>query len=223
MAGEVENPKYTYPAVVAFLLPLVIALNVMPFAVALSLDPDTEHYDAGYFGTLAGQLSGLWLKTLFVVGANMAQVGLYHSQVIAAERSCGAFVHAYLSDLGFTCLLPLNREAPPPSRLTPRMNEPPLEATQTPMLHRRCLASLTLWLKTEPEGGGMSRANVLFNATIAGCLTQVHPELISSAGDHPELISSAGDYPELTSNAGDHPELISSAGDRHGWPRIAPA
>jgi len=39
MAGEVARPQRTYPVVVALLLPLVTLLNLLPFVVALSLDP----------------------------------------------------------------------------------------------------------------------------------------------------------------------------------------
>jgi amino acid transporter len=90
MAGEVEHPRRTYPAVVALLLPLVTVLNVVPFAVALSLDADRAHYSAGYFAALAAQLAGPWLRSLFIAGANISLLGLYHSQILAAERSLQA-------------------------------------------------------------------------------------------------------------------------------------
>lgn len=90
MAGEVEQPRRTYPAVVALLLPLVTTLNAVPFAVALSLDADRAHYAAGYFATLAGSLAGPWLRALFIAGANISLLGLYHSQILASERSLTA-------------------------------------------------------------------------------------------------------------------------------------
>lgn len=77
MAGEVERPNRTYPIVVGVLLPLISALNVLPFAIALSLDPVAAHYQAGYFGTLAGRLSGRWLELTFACGANISMLGLY--------------------------------------------------------------------------------------------------------------------------------------------------
>ena len=83
MAGEVDRPSCVYPCVVAILLPLITALNVLPFAIALSLDDDRSKYSSGFFGTLAGLLAGPWLQGLFVLGANLSQIGLYHSQVTA--------------------------------------------------------------------------------------------------------------------------------------------
>jgi len=179
MAGEVQSPKSVYPAVVAILLPLVSLLNILPFAVALSIDPESEHYEAGYFGTLAGRLSGSWLRTLFILGANLSQVGLYHSQVLAAERTCAAFADAHLSDLGLPLIVsPAERGPPVLPRLSPSMNEPPLVAPTLPPWHHRCCHAASRWLQSEPEGGGTCRGNVLFNAMVAGCLTQVHLEAL---------------------------------------------
>ena len=114
MAGEVENPRRTYPLVVLLLLPLVACLNLIPFAIALSIDPDASHYRAGYFATLAGRLAGQWLEALFVAGANVSLLGLYHSQTIAAERSLVALGEDALVPLGWTGGI-----RPPPDTLTP--------------------------------------------------------------------------------------------------------
>ena len=49
MAGEVERPRKTYLTVIGVLFPLVLALNLLPFLVSVSLDADRDHYHAGYF------------------------------------------------------------------------------------------------------------------------------------------------------------------------------
>ena len=89
MAGEVERPRKTYLTVIGVLFPLVLALNLLPFLVSVSLDADRDHYHAGYFRVLAQRLGGSWLRITFTAGANVALVGLYQSQILAAER-CSA-------------------------------------------------------------------------------------------------------------------------------------
>lgn len=69
LAGEVAQPRRTYPTVLAILLPLVTLMNLLFFTVAISLDPNPAHYTAGYFGVLAGQFAGEWLQTAFTIGA----------------------------------------------------------------------------------------------------------------------------------------------------------
>ena len=91
MAGEVERPRSTYSAVLLVLIPLVTSLNLLPFLVSLSLDPKTSHYSSGYFNVLAGNLAGDWLRVCFIIGANVSLLGLYHSQIIAADRTLFAF------------------------------------------------------------------------------------------------------------------------------------
>lgn len=227
MAGEVDSPKRVYPCVVAILLPLVSTLNILPFAVALSLDQDGANYTAGYFGVLAGRLSGRWLQTLFVIGANLSQIGLYHSQaraapitrpsratasggaavtpsvapsvapsatpscplvitsraqMIAAERSLGAFVDAHMNDLGLPLLLPRDRGLPPPSDAPTGSGPLPSAAPAAPDAlapwHWRCMHALERWLWSEPEGGGATRGNVLFNAAVAASMTLIHLEVL---------------------------------------------
>ena len=49
----------------------VTALNLLPVAVALSIDPDQSHYTAGYFGELAAQLAGMHAYTYIYIHAYM--------------------------------------------------------------------------------------------------------------------------------------------------------
>lgn len=92
IAGECDKPHVTYVRTIGILFPLVIALNTLPFAVALSLDPDVSHYQAGYFAQLAGEQVGDWLRLGFVIASNVALVGLFNSQAITAQ--CTVFFFA---------------------------------------------------------------------------------------------------------------------------------
>ena len=92
MAGEVERPKTTYLTVIGVLFPLVLALNLLPFLVSVSLDADRDHYHAGYFRVLAQRLGGSWLRITFTAGANVALVGLSKGAIDAlyADRATSA-------------------------------------------------------------------------------------------------------------------------------------
>jgi amino acid transporter len=97
VAGEVAQPRRTYPAVLGILLPLVTMLDLLFFMVAISLDPDAPHYTAGYFGVLAGQISGEWLQTAFTVGAraftaNTSRRSQHKSSQVAAPVADAAAV-----------------------------------------------------------------------------------------------------------------------------------
>lgn len=87
LAGEVSGPKTTFLIVIAILVPFVVLVNVLPLAVSLSLDPDLSHYDAGYFTQLSEMLVGKWLGYMFVIGANVCQIGIYLSKMMTCERS----------------------------------------------------------------------------------------------------------------------------------------
>ena len=61
IAGEVDNPRRVFPLTVAVLEPTNALVNLLPLAVALSIDPNPRHYEVSYFSTrrqLAGGCEG---------------------------------------------------------------------------------------------------------------------------------------------------------------------
>lgn len=58
MAAEIINPERTYVIATALLIPLVIVFNALPQAIAMSLVSDQSRFEAGLFGSLAGNLAG---------------------------------------------------------------------------------------------------------------------------------------------------------------------
>lgn len=98
IAGEAKSPTKTYLQTIAILFPLVIALNMLPFMAALSVDGDISHYSAGYFTKLAEhvlpQPFGGALRLAFVIGSNVALIGLYNSQAITAQCTAFFFVES---------------------------------------------------------------------------------------------------------------------------------
>jgi hypothetical protein len=81
VAGDIDQPKRTFSVVIATLLPLVMLLNVIPLAIALSVDQNLDNFEAGFFNKVASELAGPWLGYCFVAAANVCLVGLYSAQV----------------------------------------------------------------------------------------------------------------------------------------------
>lgn len=156
MAGEVAQPQKTYPTVMLLLFPFVVALNVLPVLISFSLDPSPHDVQAGYFGTLAGQLAGHWLQVLFTAGATLSLVGMCHSQILRADRTLAAFLASRAA----------GPQSEQPESLLPR---PP-----NPAGGSRCGVTRPFsWLCGTPAGGGVPRACVLFNALAVWLLTEL--------------------------------------------------
>lgn len=94
LAGEVDKPTYTFPRVIAVLVPCVILFNVTPLAVSTSIDTEWSNYEAGHFTALAEQIAGKWLGYLFTMASNVCLIGLYNVQTMTCERSMSFFLEA---------------------------------------------------------------------------------------------------------------------------------
>jgi hypothetical protein len=94
MADEIVDPKRTYVMATALLVPLVVVFNAVPQAIAMSLESDQAKFQAGLFGTLAGDLAGPWLSILFVIASNVCLIGLHNSTIISAERAVAFIIPA---------------------------------------------------------------------------------------------------------------------------------
>ena len=80
-------------------------VNLLPLAVALSIDPNPRHYEVSYFSTLASRLAGgcegrrsggCWFGHLFFFAAMVSNLGNYNSQVVTAEKLVGFFLESQL-------------------------------------------------------------------------------------------------------------------------------
>ena len=49
----------------------------LPFAVSISMDPQTQRFEAGHFSALAYELGGDWMQWLLFTGSFACFVGLY--------------------------------------------------------------------------------------------------------------------------------------------------
>mmetsp|Transcript_98155 Transcript_98155/g.253839 ORF Transcript_98155/g.253839 Transcript_98155/m.253839 type:complete len:513 (-) Transcript_98155:689-2227(-) len=172
MAGEVDRPQKTYPRVVAVLLPLTIVLNTVPLVICLSVDPNPDHFEPGYFGVIAGRLAGHWLQSLFAVGATTSCFGLYHSQIITAERCIVPFFAAPDEAASQLAITESGGNPCGGSTGDSRANFF-VRAASLP-----AVARAVAWLRDVPSGGGAPRVSILFNAFPQVLLMSVNYQVI---------------------------------------------
>ncbi len=86
---EIDRPKRTYPLALAISVPLIMMSYLLPMLAALASGlhhHDPSQWTDGDFA-LAGQaLGGSWLKVLIIVGAGVANVGLFSSLLLSGSR-----------------------------------------------------------------------------------------------------------------------------------------
>jgi len=97
LAGEVKNPKRTFPLTILLVSPMMIMINLFPLMVAICIDNNRANYQPGHFSIMAKAVAGLWLSYYFLIGSNINLLGLYNSQVMTAERSLYFFVNSSAS------------------------------------------------------------------------------------------------------------------------------
>eukprot|EP00041_Stephanoeca_diplocostata_P022984 m.557133 g.557133 ORF g.557133 m.557133 type:complete len:144 (-) comp22189_c2_seq3:453-884(-) len=93
LAGEVQNPARSYKIAIAVLVPVTVIFALWPLAISVSMDPDRNNYDNGYFETLATRLAGKWLGYGYLIGAIASFFGLLASSLVVCERTLSAFVN----------------------------------------------------------------------------------------------------------------------------------
>lgn len=144
IAGETKDPRNTYVATVAILLPLIVLLNTAPLVVALSVDPGETEFEPGYFSDIAYQVGGKWLKLALIAGSNIALLGLYNSQAITAQCTAFFFVESrdYFKQIRLNAITSARRGA------------------------GGCRRRAVEWLLDVPDTG-VPRVYVVFNAAIA--------------------------------------------------------
>jgi len=98
LAGEIKNPKRTFIYGLMILLPMVMVVNTLPLAVAISQDSDRSHYIFGYFSKLAGMLLGPWLKHAFTFGATISFLGIYNGQIVIANETLAFLIEQNMKD-----------------------------------------------------------------------------------------------------------------------------
>ncbi len=86
VAEEVENPQWTYPLALAWVIPLSIATYFVPTACALAALGDWQKWNTGYFSEAARLIGGPWLGFAITVAAAITSVALLNSTVLTTTR-----------------------------------------------------------------------------------------------------------------------------------------
>ena len=87
--GEIQNAATAYPRALFYNLPLVVLTYTLPVLAALVSGlhrGDTEAWDNGDLAHAANILGGPWLKNALIIGALVAQAGLFSSFLLCMSR-----------------------------------------------------------------------------------------------------------------------------------------
>ncbi|KAI3523495.1 hypothetical protein L1887_01666 [Cichorium endivia] len=97
MAGEVENPKRTFPKALFSAVILTCLAYIIPLmAVTGAVSVDQSEWESGFMAVAAEMISGKWLKIWIEIGAVLSAIGLFEAQL----SSCSYQVLG-MADLGF--------------------------------------------------------------------------------------------------------------------------
>ena len=91
LAGDVHNPKKSFPLVLLILVPVVFVQTVVPLALALGVSTDLGMYSVGFYSTLGREVAGPWLDVMITVGAIISQVGLTNGATLVSDEALQSF------------------------------------------------------------------------------------------------------------------------------------
>ncbi len=86
IAGEVEDPRRTYPLAMGITTAAVAAVYLVSVAAAWHARIDTATFGAGGWAVVGQVLGGRWLETLVVVGGCVSTFGTFNSLVMSYSR-----------------------------------------------------------------------------------------------------------------------------------------
>jgi amino acid transporter len=86
VAEEVEDPQRAYPRALAIVVPLSIAVYVLPTLVGLASGGHWEQWRTGYFSNVAQMIGGPWLGTWMTLAAMIGFAALLNSTVLTTTR-----------------------------------------------------------------------------------------------------------------------------------------
>ena len=91
LAGEVQNPRRSFPLSLFFLIPIVVSQTVVPLALALGVNSDLSNYSVGYFSTIGKHVAGEYLSVMITSGAIIAQLGQANGGSLISDESLQSF------------------------------------------------------------------------------------------------------------------------------------
>jgi amino acid transporter len=86
IAGEIRDPKRTFPKLLAITVPLVTAIYFLSILAGLAGGTDWEAWTAGYFSTVADNLAGPFVAGWLTIGGLVSAAGLYAALLVSVSR-----------------------------------------------------------------------------------------------------------------------------------------
>ena len=86
VAGEIHEPKRTYPRALVIMIPAITLVYVLPVLAGMAGGTDWQAWTAGYFPVVAGNLAGPWLKLLMTFGGLISAIGLFSALLLSVSR-----------------------------------------------------------------------------------------------------------------------------------------
>jgi amino acid transporter len=86
VAGEIENPRRTFPLGLTIMIPVITLVYVLPVLAGLAGSTDWQAWTAGYFAILGGNLAGPWLEALLTFGGLISAAGLFSALLLSVTR-----------------------------------------------------------------------------------------------------------------------------------------
>lgn len=86
IAGEVANPRKTFPKLLAITVPLVTAIYFLSIFAGLAGGTKWEAWTAGYFSVVADNLAGPFVAGWMTIGGLFSAAGLYAALLVSVSR-----------------------------------------------------------------------------------------------------------------------------------------
>jgi amino acid transporter len=86
IAGEIHDPKKTFPKLLAITVPLVTAIYFFSILAGLAGGTNWEAWTAGYFSTVADNLAGPFVAGWLTIGGLVSAAGLYAALLVSVSR-----------------------------------------------------------------------------------------------------------------------------------------
>jgi amino acid transporter len=86
VAGEIENPRRTFPIALAIMIPAITLVYVLPVLAGAAGGTDWQAWTAGYFPVVGGNLAGPWLEAIMTFGGLISAVGLFSALLLSVTR-----------------------------------------------------------------------------------------------------------------------------------------
>ncbi len=86
VAGEVENPQWSFPRALAIVVPLSIATYFLPTLAALAALGNWQEWHTRYFSDAAQLIGGSWLGFWMTLAAMVTNISILNGTVLASTR-----------------------------------------------------------------------------------------------------------------------------------------